>query len=57
MPHDTGKPTAAWKQFLIGKQVMLDEYDRARVHAKSQAVQTHHVMGGKSGKRTRPVCE
>ena len=45
MPHDTGKPTAAWKQFLIGKQVMLDEYDRARVHAKSQAVQTHHGDG------------
>jgi hypothetical protein len=34
--------SATWKQFLDGKQVMLSAYDRARNHARTQTVQTHH---------------
>src|SRR5579871_5682552 len=32
----------AWQQFLLGQRAMLAEYDRARVHAQTQVVQTHH---------------
>jgi len=34
--------SAAWQQFLLAKQAMLGEYDRAVGHSKTQAVQSHH---------------
>ncbi len=34
--------SAAWQRFLLGKQAMLAEYDRARSHALTQAVAAHH---------------
>lgn len=31
-----------WKQFLTGRDEMLAEYDRARVHSSKRAVQAGH---------------
>jgi hypothetical protein len=35
-------PVQGWKQFLTSKKEMLDAYDRARVKAKTQKVETSH---------------
>src|SRR5688572_27344416 len=39
---DVDRPSSAWKQFLVGRRSILDEYDRALAHARTQPVQTHH---------------
>jgi hypothetical protein len=41
----------AWQQFLLARRDMLNEYDRARVHAETQAVQTHHGVVGEAAVR------
>ena len=35
-------PNQGWKQFLTGRDEMLDSYDRARVHSSKRTVQTGH---------------
>lgn len=34
--------SAAWQQFLLARRAILAQYDRARSHALSQPVATHH---------------
>jgi hypothetical protein len=41
----------AWPQFLVAKWDMLYAYDRARKHAKTQRVQTHHGPVGEAAVR------
>jgi hypothetical protein len=44
--------STAWPQFLIARSTMLDSFDRARVHARSQPVQTHHGVVGEAAVRS-----
>jgi hypothetical protein len=36
--------SAAWEQFLVGRRLMLAEYEQAKVHAHNLPVQTHHGL-------------
>jgi hypothetical protein len=42
----------AWSQFLIGKRRILSDYERAREHALSTPVQTHHGVVGEAAVRS-----
>lgn len=43
--------SAAWQQFLIARKELLARYDEALVHAKGQAVVTHHGVVGEAAVR------
>src|ERR1700722_5355030 len=43
--------SVAWPQFLVAKQAMLAEYDRALAHSKEQVVPVHHGVVGEAGLR------
>jgi hypothetical protein len=43
--------STAWQQFLVAKRTMLDAYDRARTHARTQTVKTHHGVVAESAVR------
>jgi hypothetical protein len=51
MPQTRETQSTAWQQFLVAKTKMLDDYDRALVHAKEQVVQVHHGVVGEASVR------